>query len=364
MQAELVDRFSCRLGTDPTAWDAARVLRLAGTFNTRCSPSRRVRCLYPEVGVPEVYRFDDVCDWILPLSREQYRARKREAWDREKRERKAARAGQRRLAVVDADAAGRLWEARLADLQRLRDLRWWGLLPPGHRDVWLFLSSCALAWMAPSAVVRREVVELGRQAIGGAWPAREVEGLMGTALRRAEAAGRGETVTYEGVEVDPRYRFRTSTILDWLSIEPDEQRSMRTLFGPEERARRWSAHQAARGRRGGAVSGERGGPERRRVPGQIKPNTRRPMANMKAAVKPTAHRTVPISARTLARSAFVSARRAANPAFMSARSSARSAFVASASRSAAAAVRTVPAMASAWRRLMPAASRCAGAQMD
>ena len=43
--------------------------------------------------------------------------------------------------------------------------------------------------------------------------------------------------------------------------------------------------------------------------GQISPNTRRPMANRKAAIKPTDHRVVPSSARTLAtaasRSVFV-----------------------------------------------------------
>ena len=76
VQAELVDRFRRRLGADPAARDAARALRLAGTFNTRCSPSRQVRCLYPEVSLPEVYSFDAVCDWILPATREQYGERR------------------------------------------------------------------------------------------------------------------------------------------------------------------------------------------------------------------------------------------------------------------------------------------------
>ena len=34
-----------------------------------------------------------------------------------------------------------------------------------------------------------------------------------------------------GVEVDPRYRFRTSTILDWLAVTEEEQRSMQTFSG-------------------------------------------------------------------------------------------------------------------------------------
>ena len=76
-------------------------------------------------------------------------------------------------------------------------------------------------------------------------------------LRRAEAAGRGEVVVWKGIEVDPRYRYRSATIIDVLQITADEQRAMKTLIGPAERARRRSEHQALRGVRGGVLSGER-----------------------------------------------------------------------------------------------------------
>ena len=114
--------------------------------------------------------------------------------------------------------------------------------------------------MIPPAAVSREVRTLAVRALGEAWGAREVESRMCTVLRRAAAVGRGETVTWQGVQVDPRYRFRTSTILDWLDITLDEQREFRSLLGPVESARRYREHQARR-----AALGARARAEQQRV---------------------------------------------------------------------------------------------------
>ena len=236
------------LGADPRARDAARVLRLAGTLNTAPVPARLVRCLYPQVGSPHVHGFEALCEALLPLSRPE---RVREAAPRRRSSPRVARL------VRSSGADAKLWADRLADLDRLLELRWFGALPPGHRDVWAFLGAAALSWMIPPAAVSREVRTLAVRAIGGAWGEREVESRLCTVLRRAEAAGRGEAVTWQGVQVDPRYRFRTSTILEWLDVSPDEQREFRTLIGPEERARRYREHQARRGGLGGRASGER-----------------------------------------------------------------------------------------------------------
>ena len=243
VQTALVHAFA-DLGADEVARDAARVLRLAGTLNTRAVPSSLVRCLYPQTGCPVTYGFDELCEWVL-------------RWSRPERSPTPQRRVPPILRLVRGRSAAQLWTDRLADLRELRFQRWTGSLPPGQRDVWLFIAACALAWIAPPATVRREVRTLAAEAIGGAWSPSTVDGQMGSALRRAEAAGRGEVVTWDGVEVDPRHRFRTNTILEWLKITPEEQRKLQTLFGDEERAQRRSQHQAERGRRGGLVSGER-----------------------------------------------------------------------------------------------------------
>ena len=104
-----------------------------------------------------------------------------------------------------------------------------------------------MAWLVPVRAVRREVVELGRQVLGGAWTAREVEAQMGSAIRRAESAGRGGRVMWQGRALDPRYRFRTATIIDWLGISEEEQRELKVLVGSAVLSER----QAARGRASG-----------------------------------------------------------------------------------------------------------------
>ena len=248
LQAALVEHLR-PLGADPHARDVARVLRLAGTLNTAPVPARLVRCLYPEAGSPRVYGFEALCEGVLPLARPE-RAREGSA--------PRGRSSPRVVRLVRSSGAdAKLWADRLADLDRLLELRWFGVLPPGHRDVWVFLAAAALSWMVPPAAVRREVRTLAVRALGEAWGARDVESRMCAVLRRAEAVSRGDTVTWQGVQVDPRYRFRTSTILDWLDITLDEQREFRTLLGPEESARRYREHQERRGALAGRASGAR-----------------------------------------------------------------------------------------------------------
>jgi hypothetical protein len=48
----------------------------------------------------------------------------------------------------------------------------------------------------------------------------------------------GQTVTWQGVDLDPRYRFRTDVIVQWLEITPAEQREMFNLIGADEKRRR------------------------------------------------------------------------------------------------------------------------------
>ena len=254
VQVELIALFR-DLGADAAAHDPARMLRVVGSVNTKTCPPAPVRCLWP-IGEPQVYAFEELCAAALPYTREEVRAFRRKANGRKRNPSRSARPAEPRVVPLGPGvdvAAGLLWATRLDDLQKLRRaLRWFGPLPPGERDIWLFLAACALAWMVPARRVRREVLALAGEALGGAWTARLVEEQMGSALRRAEAAARGETVLWKGVPVDPRYRFRTATILDWLSITEAEQRQLATLIGPAVQSER----QAERGRRSGAVRRE------------------------------------------------------------------------------------------------------------
>ena len=57
-------------------------------------------------------------------------------------------------------------------------------------------------------------------------------------IRRTFRAFAGETVEYEGIKVDPRYRFSNQRIIEELEIEADEERHMKTIISADERRRR------------------------------------------------------------------------------------------------------------------------------
>lgn len=114
------------------------------------------------------------------------------------------------------------WAKVPDDLQSLLQLRWFGLLPPGQRDRWLFLAGVATSWLVPPRAVWRELHALACEATGGAWDDRENRARLAAVMKRAATAARGETVEWQGQKVDPRYRFRASTIIEWLGITRKE----------------------------------------------------------------------------------------------------------------------------------------------
>jgi DNA-binding NarL/FixJ family response regulator len=61
---------------------------------------------------------------------------------------------------------------------------------------------------------------------------------MHAIFKRALMASRGERIEWQGLEIDPRYRFKTETIIELLDITPEEQKEMDVLISPEEKYRR------------------------------------------------------------------------------------------------------------------------------
>ena len=146
-----------------------------------------------------------------------------------------------------------LWELRLDELQRLLQYRWFGTLPDGQRDLWMLLAGTALSHLVPAPVVRREIIALADEVTGGRWSERETRARMSAVIARAEQAARGQKVEHRGRLVDPRYHFRTSTIIDILDITEAEMRAcgLRHLVSPELRRemerQRWHHRRAAAG---------------------------------------------------------------------------------------------------------------------
>jgi hypothetical protein len=235
VQRHLVDALSS-FGADPLAKDAARVCRLCGTVNSRSGEPVRL------VHEPTTHRwvFDDLAHEVLPVGRAELHSLQAE------RARRRA-AGRTSGAPNRTLTAATLWETRLSDLQKLRRQRFFAsMLPPGQRDAWLFLAGVSMSWLCPPAVLRREMYALAHEA--GSWPGEETEARLAAVFDRAHRAAAGETVEFQGHHVDPRYRFRSATIIDWLGITDDEMRTagLRDLVTDDVRRERERERKARR----------------------------------------------------------------------------------------------------------------------
>jgi hypothetical protein len=227
-------------GADRGALDAARVLRLAGTRNSKNG------AVVEQIAPPgEVWNFDDLAEEILPYTRE-------ELYDlRIQRAARDARMPSKSLArPPQGFTQATLWEGRLADLQKLRALRWFGELPEGQRDDWMFLAGVAMSWIADSPEsLKNELWELSKEA--ASWNDRDHQSRLQAIFKRVHMNARGETVEWNGVEVDPRYRFKNETIIERLEIEDWEMEEMSVIISSDEARKRHRERERQRRRAAG-----------------------------------------------------------------------------------------------------------------
>lgn len=249
MEDQLI-RDLADFGADPAARDAARVLRLCGTVNSK---SREVvRPLH----IGARHRFGDLADAVLPHTRAQILSFRAEA-----AKRRAQRPQQQRKPVrAPREGRGprpvltrRTWaDALLEDLHRLRRHRYGDApVPVGGRDIWLWCASVAAAWLAPAEAVPAAVARLAGEV---RWSADQAAAKMATVSRKAREAEAGQRESYGGRDYDPRYTPRARTVATKLGITPDEARAadLRLLAPDEvrqERERaRWHTRREAAGR--------------------------------------------------------------------------------------------------------------------
>lgn len=274
LQNELANRLLA-MGADVKALDAARVLRLVGTVSSRSG--QRVRVVHlqrtpvlggalGEHGV-STYPFEVLFDTVMPISRLQLQAQRRE-WEQEvaaaaaQGEIDARRRQARRQALVIVDGGisksntralipSQLAWDRLRDLRKLAAVRGFqDGLPSGQRNTFVFLGACFLAGALVAPAFREEVHALARE-FAPQWSEGELRSCLTSVQARLEAAARGETVEYEGQQVDPRYRFSNSTLVDWLGITGEEMTLMRTIITADEKRRRDRERKAAQRREEG-----------------------------------------------------------------------------------------------------------------
>lgn len=236
-------------GADKRALDAARVFRLVGSENSRADWDRRTVGMIWCQGSPEAptrHVFGILADEVLPVTHAELISLRAE-----RAKRKAE--GKDQTGPVKYLSASTYWETVLTDLQRLRAHRCPdGALPEGQRDAWLFVAASAISWISPPEVLGREILALANEAAG--WREGETKSRMSAVIKRAKQAAAGQTVTFNGHEADCRYRLRASTIVEWLGIDPVEQRAagLRVLVD-QDRKRELSVERMEKSRRNRGV---------------------------------------------------------------------------------------------------------------
>jgi len=239
-------------GADAKATDSARVFRLVGSMNSKAEVARcRVGMIWciGDPSSPFRYDFDTLADDVLPFTRAELIALRVEKAKRALPKKKDGQAPKKKLSVAD-------WgETLLADLEALRLHRHPnGRIPSGRRDAWLFLVAIAISWTCPSEVLEQTMEKMAA-AIGG-WPNSETRSRMHAVFKRAKNSAAGETIVFRGREIDPRYRIRAATVIEWLGISPDEQRvaGLRMLIDDDTRRERGAERSREFRKRRGATN--------------------------------------------------------------------------------------------------------------
>lgn len=233
---ELAARLQA-LGADRSATDCTRVLRLAGTLNSRSSTvthgyvTSQVRWSLRQIAAEILCRPDRPPTSIV-----------------------AARA---KRAATTAQRVGpwRLWHGRYAALTAIADHH--SLLQPtgiseGNRDRMLFLLATALSWFTRADSLEAEILEVARMYTPTLTPDQAATYTSAVRTRACEAAA-GETREWRGDQVDPRYRFRTARLRQELGplLAPDVlalpvvQQGL-GLLSQDERERRAAERSAGR----------------------------------------------------------------------------------------------------------------------
>jgi len=224
-----------------------------------------VRVLYPAKSeAAQVYAFDDLAAELLPYSREEVatynQAQRERAQKREQRRQEAVKfrsieggghtAGLKRFNPLQANFD------RLTDLRTLAQLRGWvDGNPDGNRDTFLYAGACFLAWIVAPGQVYREAQALAREWCPN-WTQDRINNAVSSVYSRAKQAAQGVQYHYQGKECDPRYRWRTETLLNLLGITAEEEHHLKTLISKAEKGTRHATKQRERRQEAGAVPRE------------------------------------------------------------------------------------------------------------
>jgi hypothetical protein len=230
------------MGADPACRDCTRVLRLAGTVNSKNEAETRGLILSGQEW--DLHGLADAVLGPRRVGRPKGTVADFNA--------AAARAG--RKSVLAGSIYG-WWHMVYSDLVLLISLEFGNRIRKGERDKLLFLHAVALSWFAQPDAIESEILSIG-ESITDFRPD-EILQLMGSVIARRNMADAGETVEWMGKARDPRYFFKAQTLREWIGEErlvrhADVLRALAPASVIKERKRardaeRWEDHYTGKG---------------------------------------------------------------------------------------------------------------------
>lgn len=234
----LIDRLK-PYGVDACSRDAARVLRVVQTSNSRSNSICRVVSTTPgNDGQPLLYSFEYLCECILPKARP---------------ERKLICPGVEKGKVSRAangfDEQTLAW-TRLEDLRTLCALR--GGIREGMRMNFLMycMSFLALSNQVDPTTFYREATLVAKE-IDPNWHFRL--GDLRTVYEKMLKSRQGERIEFNGRLYVPLYTPRSETLIELFEITSEEMQQLTSIVTPDERRRRNALAQEKARRAAGAV---------------------------------------------------------------------------------------------------------------
>ena len=264
------------LGADPNSADSCRVLRVIGTAHTKVADFQ----VHGERIADGIYQFHDLYQRIMKppaatagedpqlvlraanesillpperaiaapapaVVRDITAGRLRRDAQRETKPRDRAPEPWRFTGVLT------YWQNVHADVwtlaESVSDTR--GHVPDGHRTLLLELLCASLAWFTQSEALDDEVLACGRVLMPSFTDERILSATQ-TLRQRAQSAAAGETITWQGKQVDPRYRYSRARLLEKLGdrITADLVPQLQAIVPDDVAAERKQARDSARWR--------------------------------------------------------------------------------------------------------------------
>ncbi|MBS4009596.1 MAG: hypothetical protein KGZ72_02450 [Roseovarius sp.] len=211
-------------GADPNALDISRVFRVAGTINSK--NGNTVRMLWELSDGYHRYDFEEMAKNVLPMSRDEHRAHvaclnaARAAKQANRNKEETSEKRRKGTTILD------LHNSRISDLISLAKYRHPSGVPEGQRDWFVFLISVSLSYLNHANSFHARMMNYVQELAPGLTE-KQVRSMIHANQKRLEKAEAGEVK-----DGDPRYKYKTSTIIERLGISDIEMREagLKTLI--------------------------------------------------------------------------------------------------------------------------------------